>query len=134
MDLPLGAAHTRVTSTSSQKERADLLRDIRSVVSSLGVSIEVTPYSPRHDVLTLSAAELRADVDIDAADGATPSMIHWHGAGRPLVPVPGAWSANEINTAHRRKATSYPPTFQALLGILACGFAAANDGSAFQEL
>lgn len=124
--------YTSVTSTKTTAERNQLLADIQLALEPFGVRTEITPYSNRHFLADFITADIRANIDLDHADP-EPSLIHWHRAAAPLVPVPGAFGADEINTSHRRKATSFPNTFEDLVSVLVTGFAAATNGAAFQR-
>jgi beta-lactamase class A len=124
--------YTDVTSTKTTAERNQLLADIQHALEPFGVRTEITPYSNRHFLADFITSEIRADIDFDHADP-EPSLIHWYQAAAPLVAVPGAFGAEEINTSHRRKATSFPATFNELVSTLVEGFAAATNGTAFQK-
>src|SRR3546814_14189922 len=60
-------------------------------------------------------------------------MIHWYRATANLKAVPGTFDEADINASHRRKATSFPPTFNLLISALVAGFSASAEGSAFQS-
>lgn len=122
---------TAVTSTKTKAEREQLLADIETALAPFGVRTEITPYSNRHFLADFITPQLRANIDLDA-DDAEPSLIHWYRAGANLKAVPGAFEEADINTSHRRKATSFPATFSLLISGLVAGFTASTDGTAFQ--
>lgn len=122
---------TNVKSLKTKADREQLLEDVRAALATFELEIELTPYSSRHFVATISTPYLRADVDFEG-DDPNPSMIHWHNAHLPLQALPGVWVEDDINPTHRMKATSYPETYTQLVSILADGFSAAFTGAAFQ--
>src|SRR3546814_18838146 len=91
----------------------------------------MTPYSNRHFLADFITPQSRANIDLDA-DDAEPSMIHWYRATANLKAVPGTFDEADINASHRRKATSFPPTFNLLISDLVAGFSASAEGSSFQ--
>lgn len=123
--------HTIVTSTKTKAEREQLLADIEAALAPFGVRTELTPYSNRHFLANFITPQIRANIDLDA-DDAEPSMIHWYQAAENLKAVPGAFDEADINTSHRRKATSFPETFNLLISALVAGFTASGNGAAFQ--
>jgi hypothetical protein len=129
--ITAAAPLTSVSSMKTKAEREQLLADVTAALAPYGVEIEITPYSDRHFVAMASAPGIRASFDFDGLDP-HPSMIHWHNARDPLQAVRGAWVESDINFSHRKKATSFPSTFQSLIAMLVAGFAAAADGSAFR--
>src|SRR3546814_15499409 len=88
----------------------------------------MTPYSNRHFLADFITPQIRANIDLDA-DDAEPSMIHWYRATANLKAVPGTFDEADINASHRRKATSFPPTFNLLISALVAGFSASAEGS-----
>lgn len=121
---------TAVASTKTKAEREQLLADIQAALAPFGVRTEITPYSNRHFIAVFATPHIRADIDFDA-DDKEPSLVHWHRASAPLRPVIGAFLMSDINSNHRRKATSFPQSFEDLVKALVCGFAAATSGDAF---
>lgn len=125
------APTTTVTSTKTTKEREQLLADIQAALAPYGVRTEITPYSNRHFLGDFITPNIRANMDFDWSDPA-PSMIHWHRAAAELQPVPGAFEEADINSIHRRKATSFPDSFVDLIAALVTGFDASANGTAFR--
>src|SRR3546814_10252581 len=102
------APTTAVMSTSTRKERRQLLADIQAARAPYGVRTEIAPYSNRHFLADFITPQIRANIVLDA-DDAEPSMIHWYRATANLKAVPGTFDEADINASHRRKATSFPP-------------------------
>src|SRR3546814_17282037 len=117
------APTTAVTSTKTKKEREQLLADIQAALAPYGVRTEITPYSNRHFLADFITPQIRANIDLDA-DDAEPSMIHWYRATANLKAVPGTFDEADINASPRRKATSFPPTFNLLISAFVAGFSA----------
>src|SRR3546814_14591406 len=104
------APTTAVTSTKTKKEREQLLADIQAALAPYGVRTEITPYSNRHFLADFITPQIRANIDLDA-DDAEPSMIHWSLATATLKAVPAPFDEAEFHLYHRRKMTTFTPTF-----------------------
>lgn len=126
--------YTDVTSLNLKANRQQFAKDVAAAIAAHAPAAEI-----RENVVS---DDWRLSVAVPGALGAsvwwlrgedTP-MISWHGATRPLRDyVKGAWIGINVNQFHRRKASSFPTSLDALIARLVIGLGAAADGSAFLE-
>jgi hypothetical protein len=125
---------TEVTSWKSKAERNALVEDIRKALTHLPVTFEIDDQ-PRDVTVIIHSKNLHADIwiGIDETSTTVP-IISWFKAAKNLKAVPGAWTMQDINSCHHRKATSSPTSFNQLIEMLVNGFTAAQTGRAFSHL
>lgn len=111
-------------------ERERCADDIASRARALGATVEIENWDGEPDV-DIRTPSLRATIWLAWTPAAPMPIISWYGASYPLRGVPGAWRAEQVNSAHRRKATSLPATWPELFDALETGICAAVDGTAF---
>lgn len=111
-------------------ERRAAAAAIAEQVRAHGLHATIEDWDGEPDV-DASVPFLSAAIWVGNTPAAPMPFISWHGARYPLRALPGVWTARDVNTSHRRKATSSPRDWPQLLDMLVDGLLAAIDGSAF---
>ena len=111
-------------------ERERAADDLAGRARAFGARVEIENWDGEPDVQVFLPS-LQANIWLAHLKEAPMPIISWYGAVYPLRPVPGAWTADQVNDAHRRKASSLPGTWSELFDALEIGVCAAIDGSAF---
>lgn len=123
--LPDGGYNLR---QRGERERA--ANDIAERARALGAQAAIENWDGEPDV-DIAVASLHAQIWLAWTPAAPMPIISWYGAAYPLRGVPGAWHDDDVNSSHRRKATSLPATWPELFDMLETGLLAGIDGSAF---
>lgn len=111
-------------------ERERAADDLAARARAFGARVEIENWDGEPDV-QIFLPSLQANIWLAYMREAPMPIISWYGAAYPLRAVPGAWTADQVNDAHRRKASSLPGTWSELFDALEIGICAAIDGSAF---
>lgn len=111
-------------------ERERAADDLAERARAFGARVEIENWDGEPDVQIFTPS-LQANIWLAHLKEAPMPIISWYGAAYPLRAVPGAWTPDHVNDAHRRKASSLPGTWSELFDALEIGICAAIDGSAF---
>lgn len=123
--------------------RADKRLDMTTATGRRAVAVELERFAERLGLpavvedwdgepsVDIRTPSLGASIALIKAERDRPALISWYGAAQPLQAVPGAWLSVDINSSHRRKATSFVSSWSGLFTALEIGLLAAIDGSAF---
>lgn len=111
-------------------ERERAAADLAERARAFGARVEIENWDGEPDVQIFTPS-LQANIWLAHLKEAPMPIISWYGAAYPLRAVPGAWTPDHVNDAHRRKASSLPGTWSELFDALEIGICAAIDGSAF---
>lgn len=115
-------------SVGTAKGRREVAEAIAGLARALGFDATVEDWDGEPDV-DIATPSLNATVWVGKTGL---PIISWYGAAFPLRAVPGAWGADDVNAAHRAKATSKPADWAELFAMLETGLLAAIDGRAFE--
>lgn len=115
---------------SKASGRRAAARAIAERVERIGLVAVVEDRDGEPDV-DVQTPSLRAAIWLGYTPAAPMPIISWHRAAYDLRGVPGAWLSVDINTSHRRKATTLCKSWPGLFEALEIGLLASIDGSAF---